>query len=330
MGSTVVKFELAKRYAKPDGNVGVENPAVSSLMTLARDEPSHRRVLDMPFAYYVLWAHSFGTSGWRGGSNDEEMANEYREIYDLTAYLLKAYSGSGKTFYIGHWEGDGFLRGTVAKENDAKVTPDAVRKMTGWLNTRQKAVDDAKRDTAHNGVQVWNYTEVNHVWLAMEGRPAMVNEVLPKTTVDLVSYSAYDTQSDPERMKAALSFIESKLPAKPQITGRRVFIGEYGFPAERNTPERQDALARQVIKAAMEWGCPLVLYWEMYNNEVENGRQRGFWMIDDKGVKQPVYHTHQQFYQWARKYVAETETKSGRKPTYDEFRKEGLGRLGRE
>jgi len=46
-------------------------------------------------------------------------------------------------------------------------------------------------------VQVWHYTEVNHVKLAMQGRPALVNEVLPKTTVDLVSYSSYDTAHDP-------------------------------------------------------------------------------------------------------------------------------------
>ena len=186
------------------------------------------------------------------------------------------------------------------------VTPVAVQGMADWLNTRQRTVDDAKRDTPHQRVQVWHYTEVNHVKLAMQGRPALVNEVLPKTTVDLVSYSSYDTAHDPALLKAALGFIEAKLPPKPGITGRRVFIGEYGFPAIRHTPAEIDRLSRQVIWAGLEWGCPLVLYWELYNNEVEpDGKQRGFWMIDDQGVKQPIYQTHRCFYEWARRFVAD-------------------------
>ena len=250
-------------------------------------------------------------------------------MYDLTRYLLTTYNGSGKTFYLGHWEGDGWLRGSVARENDAKVTPVKVQGMADWLNTRQRAVDDAKRDVPHQQVQVWHYTEVNHVKLAMQGRPALVNEVLPKTHVDLVSYSSYDTASDPALLKAALSYIESKLPAKPGITGRRVFIGEYGFPAIRYSPAKQDALSRQVMRAGLEWGCPLVLYWEMYNNEVEpNGRQRGFWLIDDKGKKQPVYETHQQILHLGRQFVADTLAKTSRPPTFDDYRRQAVKWLG--
>lgn len=324
MGATVIKFELSRRYAKPNGNVVEENAKIICLTDLVRDEPSHRKVLDMPFTYYVLWAHTFSGGGWNRGFKKEVLDAEYREMYDFTCYLLKAYSGSGKTFYLGHWEGDGWLRGTVAKENDVKVTPEAVQSMADWLNTRQRAIDDAKRDTAYNGVQVWHYTEVNHVWLAMEGRPALVNMVLPKTAVDLVSYSSYDTASSPEKFKAALNYIESKLSPKPAITGRRIFVGEYGFPAEKFPPEKQDAMSRQLIRAALEWGCPFVLYWEMYNNEVEDGRQRGFWMIDDKGIKQPVYYTHREFYKWARKYYGDMVQESGRNPSYDEFRENAV------
>jgi hypothetical protein len=243
-------------------------------------------------------------------------------MYDLTAHLLRTYSGSDKTFYLGHWEGDGWLRGSVAPENDAKVTPLAVQGLADWLNTRQRAVDNAKCDTPHQGVQVWHYTEVNHVKLAMQGRPALVNEVLPKTTVDLVSYSSYDTAHDPALLKAALGFIEAKLPPKLGITGRRVFIGEYGFPAIRHTPAETDRLSRQVICAGLEWGCPFVLYWELYNNEVDSdGKQRGFWMIDDQGVKQPIYETHRSFYEWARRFVADALARTGRVPSDAEFRR---------
>lgn len=329
MGPAVIKFALSKQFAKPNGNIAVDNPNITSLVELVRDEPSHRKVMDMPFAYYVLWVHTFSSGGWNRGYKHESLEKEYREIYDFTCYLLKAYNGSGKTFYLGHWEGDGWLRGSVATENDVKVTPEAVRSMVEWLNTRQRAVDDAKRDVQYKGVQVWHYTEVNHVWLAMEGRPALVNKVLPETDVDLVSYSSYDTERDPEKLKAALNYIESQLKPKPAITGRRVFIGEYGFPGSRNSPEEQDALSRQVMRSALEWGCPFILYWEMYNNEVEDGKQIGFWLIDDKGAKQPIYNTHRRFCQWSKKYISDTVAQTGRMPSNNMFRKSAVTFLSR-
>ena len=63
----------------------------------------------------------------------------------------------------------------------------------------------------------------------------------------------------------------------------------------------------------------------MYNNEIDKaGKQRGFWLIDDKGVKQPVYFTHQQFYEKARQFVAEFKTKNNRGPSAEEFRRHAV------
>lgn len=331
MGSTAIKFEMSPRYARRYGVSAGQIPPIHSLTELAKFEPAHRQVLDMPFAYYVLWAHTFSLKGdksWREGFPKEAQDREYREVYDFVAYLLKTYSGTGKTFFLGHWEGDGWLRGSSRTEDDANVTPQAVQGMIDWLNTRQRAVDDAKRDTPHHGVQVWHYTEVNHVKVAMHGHKALVTEVLPKTKVDYVSYSSYDTAGDPQELKAALDFIASKLPAKAGIPGKRVWLGEYGFPSIKYSPAEQDALSRQVMRVGLEWGCPFVLYWEMYNNEVdENGKQRGFWLIDDKGAKQPLYCTHQNFYRWARQYRASFAKTAGRTPTFDEFRKAAIEHL---
>ena len=65
--------------------------------------------------------------------------------------------------------------------------------MIAWVNNRQKAVDDAKRDTLHREVQVYYYVEVNRVVDAMQGKTRLTNDVLPKTDVDFVSYSSYDS-----------------------------------------------------------------------------------------------------------------------------------------
>ena len=81
-------------------------------MTLARDEPNYHQVLDMPFQHFVLWAYPLSNPDapfQDGNYTPAERTNDYREMYDLTSYLLTNYNNSGKTFYLGHWEGDGYL-----------------------------------------------------------------------------------------------------------------------------------------------------------------------------------------------------------------------------
>lgn len=316
MGAHVIKFKLGKDYAQgPHANVKAALPGIKSLTDLARDEPSHRAVLDLPFANFVLWAYTFTGGWWDRGYAPAAAEREYREFYDLARWLLTTYDGSGKSFYLGHWEGDWHLRrGT---DRHAPVAPEAAQGMIDWLNTRQRAVDDAKRDTPHHDVQVWNYVEVNLVKLGMSGGDCVTTRVLPQTNVDFVSYSAYDCQLD---LPPALDFIESKLPAKPSVPGKRVFIGEYGFPVAGHTPAWQDAQSRRVLRAALRWGCPFVLYWELYNNEVEpGGRQRGFWLIDDKGVKQPIYETHRQLLECGRDWVRQRLERDLHPPTLAEY-----------
>jgi len=202
--------------------------------------------------------------------------------------------------------------------------------MIAWLNVRQQAVDAAKRDTPPDGMAVWHYTEVNHMVLAMDqNRPALVNQILPHVPVDFVSYSAYDTtnRTEPQKIRDALDFIEARLAPKPAITGKRVFIDEYGFPAllgktlKPQPPETTNEKSRVVMQTGIQWGCPFVLYWELYNNEVgPDGEQIGYWMIDSTGTKMPVYHTHQRYYGWARQFVSDTFQKTGTVPDDSTFR----------
>ncbi|MHB1001475.1 MAG: hypothetical protein ACYC27_19725 [Armatimonadota bacterium] len=324
MGSNVAKFQISKTYGgKKSSNVPELNPSINSLVELARDEPAHRKVFDMPFAYYIIWTYPFDSGWWYDGLSEDESKKEYKEIYDLACHLLKTYSGTSKTFFIGHWEGDWHLRPNF--DMNADIPPTAIQGMIDWLNIRQKAIDDARRDTKHKDVTIYNYTEVNLTQIGMQGKQCLTTDVLPKTNVDYVSYSSYDSLSSPATLKSALDFIESKLKPKAGIPGKRVFIGEYGFHAVGHSPEKQDELSRQVMRTALDWGCPFALYWELFNNEIgKDGSQTGFWLIDDKGVKQPVYYTHQNFYKWAKKYSADFTAKNKRKPTFDEFRKSAV------
>jgi len=62
MGATVVKFELSPRYARGNGNVPRPMPTIHSLVELARDEPSHRQVLDMPLPHFCCGPTRFAAA----------------------------------------------------------------------------------------------------------------------------------------------------------------------------------------------------------------------------------------------------------------------------
>jgi len=326
MGSNILKFSMSRRSMEDHYSLP-KHSDIRSLVDLAEKEPSVRAVLDMPFAYYHIWIYSFAhnNTAWLDGLSEKERDEEYEEIYNLAKYLLRVYSDTGKTFLLGHWEGDWYLHPNYNPKQNP--TPKAIRSMIEWLNIRQKAIDDAKRDTIHSGVNLYHYTEVNLVQKGMKGGKCMVNDVLPHTKVDYVSYSSYDT-INPHMGQAgkalhdALDYIESRLPPKAGIQGKRVFIGEYGFPLElTKTPQKQDIYCRDVCRAALEWGCPFVLYWEIYCNENPKGKHRGFWLIDDKNRKQPFYYTLQSYYKDMKRIVVEFRKEHGRLPTNNEFQK---------
>ncbi|MBN1480839.1 hypothetical protein JXA70_11240 [candidate division KSB1 bacterium] len=304
MDSNILKISLdTKKYpGTPDGEY--------TLSELVTDESSFKAVFDMDFAYYHLWAYPRDDSWyWIDGMDSLEVALEYEAIYNLAATLLQQYSGSGKVFYIGHWEGDWHL----VDDYNRNQTPSAVRLQgtIDWMNIRQKAVDDAKAQTPHKNVQLYHYTEVNLVRKSMDGDVAWTSHVLPFINPDYVSWSCYESLGGISTVEDArvklwpvLDYIESKLEAKSNVPGKRVWIGEYGFPFGRfrdsdpQTPNEQNIMSLAVAQAALEWGTPFCLYWEFYNNVIENNRHAGFWMVDSANVEQPVYTSHKNYYEW--------------------------------
>lgn len=318
MGSNTIKFNMSKGRST--------DSKIHSLTELARDDSLYKQVLDMPFAYYIIWAYPFKGPQWKDPLTEGGKAREYKEMYEFATYLLKTYNGTDKRFYLGHWEGDWYLH----ENYDANSEPsdNRIQGMIDWLTARQKAVDDANKDTPHKDVWVYNYSEANLVKKGLEGKKCMAISVYPKVNLDYISYSSYDTQEDPALLKKALDLLESKLQPKPGIAGKRVWIGEYGFPMLANPPEVQDQKSRALMRAGLEWGCPFILYWQFYNNEVnKEAKQIGFWLIDDKNAKQPIYFTHEKLYKQAREYVADFKKKNNRVPTFDEYRKAAVGWL---
>ncbi len=330
LGSDTLKIAVGPNY---DENYRFhKDPEIKSVLDLVRKNPDYTRVFDLPFRNIMLWLYPLSDrmSGFNKGEIPaDEAEGIYREIYDFSAYLLKTYSGSGKSFFVGNWEGDWHML-KLNYNYELDPTPETIRGAIQWFNLRQKAISDAIRDTPHNNVRMYYYIELNHVLKSMErGKPSIVNTVLPHIKTDFVSWSSYDVttkaamaggKEGKKRVFAALDYIEKHLPPS-DIKGKRVFIGEYGFNREQVSDAAQQAeYTRRIMRWSLEWGCPFVLYWELYCNEItDSGKHRGYWLIDNKGEKQPAWHLHQDFLVKANRFVEEFTSKNGRRPTQSEY-----------
>jgi hypothetical protein len=319
MGSDVIKFAASKAV----GPYGITLPgSVYDLATLARNEPSYRHVLDLPFHHYVLWTYCFSSPSdayWKSGISPSQRQNEYNEIYAFATYLLTNYNNSGKSFYLGHWEGDWYL----LPNYNAGVNPSAqaIAGMIDWLNLRQLAVDDARRDHPHTNVSVYVYTEANRVRDAMVNDPSsnqrVINMVVPGVTnLDFVSWSSYDGMDLPAGdLWATLNYLEAHLSTNKAaaIPGRRVFISEYGWGGTQDS-NAQEPLTRAYLQKLLPWSPRFILFWQLYDNEA-----KAYWLIDSNHVKTPCYYLHENLANSARLLAAQFKETSGRLPTDAEF-----------
>jgi hypothetical protein len=305
LGSRVIKVW----FDKPSDSYRFNSqwPKADSMVEIAQS-PYFRKLFDKPFTTYILMCFSMGRpSGYfRNGLTEEQRADEQRQFYALAKYLLTTYKGSGKTFVLQHWEGDWLIRGNFNKDVDPE--PKAIQGMIDWLNARQAGVDQARQELGQAGpardgrahVRVYHAAEVNRVVASMEqGRCGLVNAVLPHTKLDLVSYSAWDSATehfqDPNVLRRALDFIAVNTPDSPDFGDRNVYIGEFGMPENEFSAGQIQKAIPNAVNTALDWGCPYIVYWQLYCNELRPGKGpppvknnddvRGFWLIKPDGSK---------------------------------------------
>ncbi len=276
------------------------------------------------FRYVFMWYRS--DPYFKDGNYTEAEAKaDYDAFYAYTKRLLKKYNGTGIEFFLGHWEGDWYF---VDNYDTAQKTvrEDITEGMIAWMNNRQKAVDDAKRDTPHENVYVWNYLELNRPTDAMDDKmDRVVNRVLPYTNVDYVSYSAYDCMDmQPYAVKKVIDKIYENLPEKDGVIGPRVFIGEFGQPAANQgfDDEKHAEVNLRIFRKFLDCDVRFVLYWQMYDNEkLADGRDRGFWLVTNENEKTGLYYALESVLSQAKKYVSDYYAANGDVPTHDEYRK---------
>ena len=325
-----IKFALSYDHI---ASLKIDIPAGDKSLARLASLSGYKNTLDMDFETYVFWIYSSKGSDWYSqGLYNKAMADkEYQDIYDLTKYLLETYNDTGKSFYMGNWEGDWHL--TTFDQNEPALS--VVYGMHEWFSMRYKAIEDARRDVKHSNVNVYSYLEVNMVvGIPTSNGPRLVNTVLPYVKSDYTSWSSYNCTGDfpnkaglaDQYYKSGYNYIKSYAPPS-DIAGEKIIIGEFGFPDINNTPQQAVEFTNEDMYISFELGVPLLLYWELYcneYNEVEN-RYNGFWIIDNNNVKQPIYFYMQEFNAQARTWVtAYKATHDGKNPStkeYQEFAK---------
>ncbi|HEY3862705.1 MAG TPA: hypothetical protein VGO59_12540 [Verrucomicrobiae bacterium] len=311
-GTKVIKLYLAPgRY--PWNSDWPRN--LASLADVART-PYFKSVFAKPFHTYILTAYAVGRDDhyWTEGVSPAQAADETRQFYELTKYLLTACKGTGKTFVLQHWEGDWALRRGSPKpfDPDFLPSPAAIKGMIDWLNARQAGIVKARNEIASADVHVYGATEANRLEDSMAGKPGVANSVLPFTTVDLVSYSSYVFLNTKDRLARAVNYLAEHLPPTAAF-GRNphsVYLGEFGYP--ENGKEGVDGVNSRMDNAlavTREMGLPWAIFWEVYCNEPlnkslppplngkENDRNlRGYWMVKPDGSPGMAWHRYRRLF----------------------------------
>ncbi len=304
MGSEVIKIWYYNGRETPDimypWNSSWSTGATSLLDGL--NNTHYTELFEKPFKTFVLNVASFVNPNayyWKDVLSQAQIDQEEAEFYEFTKALLEKYEGTGKTFILQHHEGDWHVRG----HTDARIDPEpeALDRMTQWLNARQKGVSRAREETAAQDVFVYHAAEINVVVLSMSGKPNMVNKVLPFTNLDLVSYSCYDAclksaeDSNSTLLKNAVDYIKRMMPDSESFGNDNVYLGEYGVPENHYSAAQIEAVMKNTVEVGLDEKCPYIIYWQLYCNELKNTDatlpvklnedMRGFWLVKPDGTK---------------------------------------------
>lgn len=314
MGSRVIKVALFR----PKWNYALNSPdwPEDTETTLAEiaSHPYFRALWDMDFDTFILVAYStvgglsagnLAAGYWVGGISAAQTEEEERQFYDLSSFLLKLHPD--KTFILANCEGDWEVRGGIDAKSPA--APSAFSSMVKWLAARQQGVSRARRifKTPATRGNVYLAAEVNLVAASLwDGVANVISHVIPHVQLDMISYSAYDTQHDLSDFPAAIGYIAKQHNRTPDAPPgmRAVLVGEFGLPQTRVPVQDVSYVIANVVNAALALGVAHVIFWETYCNEClhaaagcgRDGRCRdpaiaitdtnhlnGFWLIKPDG-----------------------------------------------
>jgi hypothetical protein len=299
LGTCLGKFWFIPDGAKKDYRFNSQWGHYRTLTELAQSD-YFKQVFSMPFATILLEAHTPADNGWKDPRKSERFYGALeKEFYEITKHLYQTYSSRKLTFVLQHWEGDWFLRGRGGEKWDPPPGDwqQLCRQMQKWLRARQAGVSTARDEFGKDAAcKVLHAAEVNRVLDIHKGIPTMTDKVLPEVELDMVSYSCYDAMKDGVTLYGALEQIRKHAKTTGAAGKDFVYVGEIGIP-ENEQPKNLEARWDEFLGAALAFGAPYIVHWELYCNElnpqirpapklpVTNASDvRGFWLVKPDGT----------------------------------------------
>lgn len=222
MGAKVIKLWLSDQSMRVNPyHTDWSRYEIRNCIDILRSD-YYKAALAKEFDAVVLVTHTFDTRCgdanvvWWDGMTPAECRRVEQEMYDVAAYLMTAYRGSGKTFVLQNWEGDNMIGSNgwrydaqhdrlyrpgheaqaVEDDRSYRVREEGLRE---WFNARQRGVDRAVTDGKNRSdVVVRHALEVNFTYLDASDAPypyadspILIHRIVPYTDCDLYSYSCW-------------------------------------------------------------------------------------------------------------------------------------------
>ncbi len=247
---------------------------------------------------------------------DRERKAVHSQISELTRLFYTRYGDQDRTVILANNEVDEKLMEIANYSQSPQL---AVANLISWINARQDAVEEVRREFPQARLRVLHAFEISVVNLKIaliDGRYrktartiqgwSALRDVVPHVRFDLLSYSAYEsanspfrtrnTDTPPEQTGLRLSRDLDRIARASQASvspfGKRLFgaksvmIGELGFAREKfESAPSGGVLPRlqSAIETAAEWGCPWVILWQVFDAPRWGSRSWGFGAFDAAG-----------------------------------------------
>jgi hypothetical protein len=304
------------RYPRPYGYYQTLDWCDPSLPKLSIDykgivdlikHPRYQLTLSLPFKTVIITtetigpAHAWGIAGYNREFTQTELDSLYSDFYQLTLYILEKYKNSSKTFIIQtpnelDWQLISNKGG--ASNPDAEPDDFAIKNAINYLNTIQKAIDDAKSKLPPEGMKIYHSCELNLIKKAMAGKKSATNSVVPYTHCDLYGYSSYETAllDNDYDFPNALNYLKNKAPDSPDFGNNNVFISEIGSPENQKGTQWSIDKMKLRFQQALNLGVPYIVFWQIYDNEcsifnpTSNSQCVGYWIRKPDGSLSSFYN----------------------------------------
>ena len=245
---------------------------------------------------------------------------ERRQTKELCEFLYQQFGDKPKTVILANSEADEKLLEIMNYTGSAER---AIDTLTQWTNTRFQALDEVRKSYPKARLRIFHAFEIKLVNLRIVKRGARfqkvaltqgsseqgwcaLEHVVPNVVFDLLSYSAYESANSPfetwesdtdpqetvTRLRRDLERIRTHSEGSLSPLGRRrfgkdfVMIGELGYARDQFEHLPTGPLLPRLyyaLKTVLEWGCPYVVLWQVYDSPRDAGKAWGFGMYDKRG-----------------------------------------------